>query len=218
MDQEAHPYEPSNAPKPQVHQPRRVPRVAVAVGITAFLGLAGAGVAVAVGGGGGAPAASLSSSSPPSSTSPTIPGRPHRRAGSAARGLGGNVLHGDYTVANGSSYKTVTVQVGQVTAVSSGSITVKSADGYTHSYTIQPSTVVDSQSGGIAAIASKDTVRVEALVQGRSQTATNIVDTTKVGSSRKGFGFGPGRPGGPGGRPGRNGPGGGPGAGPGAAA
>jgi hypothetical protein len=214
MDQEVHPYEPLNASEPPVHQARRVPRVAVAVGITAFLGLAGAGVAVAVGGGSGAPAPSLSSSSPPSSTSPTVPGRPHPRAGFAAGGLGGNVLHGEYTIANGSSYQTVAVQVGQVTAVSSGSITVKSSDGYTHSYTVQPTTIVDSQSGGIAAVASKDTVRVQALVQGRSQIATNIVDTTKVGASRKGFGFGfgfgSGRPGGHGGGPGRNGPGGGP--------
>ena len=93
--------------------------------------------------------------------------------------------------------------------VSKSSITVKSDDGFTQTYTVQSSTVVDSQADGIGAVAGTDTVRIEALVSGTTQTATNIVDTTKIGSSRKGFGYptpaagadgyGPGGPGGPGG-------------------
>jgi hypothetical protein len=115
------------------------------------------------------------------------------------RGLGGNVVHAQYTVKNGTGYKTVAVQVGQVTAVSPKSITVKSADGFIQTYIVETSTIVDSQSGGISAVANTDSVDVQALVQGTTQTATNIVDTTKIGASRKGFGFAPGGPGGPGG-------------------
>jgi hypothetical protein len=112
--------------------------------------------------------------------------------------LGRNVVHGEFTTGSGSSYKTVAVQVGQVMAVSSSSITVKSSDGFTQTYTVEPTTVVDSQSGGISAVTSTDSVTVEALVQGKKQTATDIADTTKVGNSRKGFGLpGSGGGGGP---------------------
>lgn len=193
------------------HLPR-IPRVAVAVGVTAFAGLAGAGLAVAASGGSGtSPGAALSASS--ATTSTTLPAGAHpkvrgpgRFAGPAGLGgfgrlgglggdLGGRVVHGEYTVKNGTTYRTVAMQVGKVTAVSAKSITVKSADGFTQTYVVQTSTVVDSQSGGIAAVAGQDQVRVEALVQGATQTATDIVDTTKIGASRKGFGFGPAAPG-----------------------
>ena len=198
-------YPPGEDDRPR----RRVPRVAVAAGLTAFLALAGAGLAVAASGGGGT-AASLSSSSASSTTS--VPGpAPHHKMGrhgapfGGAR-FGGPVVHGEYTIRDGS---TVAVQVGQVGSVSATAITVVSSDGYTQTYTVQPSTIVDSQSGGISAVAAKDTVRVEAVVNGSTRTATGIIDTTKIGASRKGFGFGDGPPG-PGGAgpmPGPGGPG-----------
>ncbi len=203
MDQQ-HPYDAiGGSPTPPSAPPtRRVPRVAVAVGLTAFLGLAGAGLAFAVGGS-GTPGASLSSSA---TSSTTVAKGAHRFPGPPGRfgpGLGGgNVVHGEYTVRQGTSYKTIIVQVGTVDSVSSSSIVVTSSDGWGQTYVVQSSTVVDSQAGGISAVSAKDTVRLEAVVQGQSQIAVSIVDTTKIGNSRQGFGFGMGRAkGGPGGPP-----------------
>ena len=52
----------------------------------------------------------------------------------------GRVVHGEFTVRTASGYKTVDEQVGAVTAVSSSQITVKSSDGYTHTYKVVSST------------------------------------------------------------------------------
>jgi hypothetical protein len=111
-------------------------------------------------------------------------------------------VHGTITTHTPSGYKTVDVQTGQVTAVSSSSITVKSSDGYTHSYAVTSKTIVDAQAGGISSVEVKDQVSLEATSQNGTDTAVNIVDTTKIGSSRQSFGFGmpkPGNPSAPGG-------------------
>ena len=217
MDQESSPYHSKPDEVPTV-APGRVPRVAIAVGLTALFGLAGAGLAFASGGGGGATGASLSASS--STTAPATPpakgprghlNRPALRFGRGFDGPGGvgggPIVHAVYTVKDGSAYKTYAAQVGQVVTVSTTSITVKSDDGFTQTYAVETSTIVDSQSGGISAVAGTDVVRIEALVSGSTQTATNIVDITKIGASRKGFGYpapaggwkgwGPGGAGGP---------------------
>lgn len=198
MDEQASPYHPAPEAAPAV-PPRRVPRVAIAVGLTALFGLGGAGLAFAAGGGGGTKGPSLSASSSTSTpATPPVKGpggkgpRPAMRFGGAfggPGGFGGQVVHGEYTVKDGSGYKTYAEQVGTVVSANTGSITVMSADGFTQTYTVESSTVVDSQAGGIGAVAAKDTVRIEALVSGTTQTATNIVDTTKIGASRKGFGY-----------------------------
>lgn len=196
MQPEQHPYGPLQEPNP-AKKPRRVPRVAVAAGVTVFLGLAGAGLAFATSGG-GTPAASLSSSSSSSTTPTTVAKSPHPRAGKfggpamLGPGMGlGKVVHGQYTIDVGGTYKTIAVQTGTVAAVSSTSITVTSSDGVSQTFVVDPSTVVDSQANGIGSVQKGDTVNVEALVQGGTMTATNIVDSTKVGSSRKGFGLVP---------------------------
>lgn len=204
MDQQANPYhaEPDPAAAPVTPPSRwKVPRVAVTVGLAAFLGMAGAGVAFAVGGPGGTTSSSGGSSSGSSSGSgssaPTAPG-PGRWDFGAHRGFGpmgggpGAVLHGIYTVKNGTGYKTEQIQLGTVEAGnSSTSITVKSQDGYPQTYAVTSSTVVNSQAGGISTVKSGDQVRVEAVQQGNGYTATDIVDMTQISSSRAGFGFAP---------------------------
>ncbi len=200
MDQDPHPYgalsdpQPSQPEQPPAPRSRRVPRMAIGAGITAFLGLGGAGLAFATGGGGGTPAASFSSSA---STSTTVAQHHHGRFGwggpaMPAMGMAGgrNVIHGEYTIQDGSTFRTITVQSGQVTSVSPTSITVVSPDGVSETYQVQPSTVVDSQAGGISSVAAKDQVRLQGLLQSGKRTATNIVDVTKVGDSRQGFGLG----------------------------
>ena len=201
MDEQPSPYHPAPEAGPPV-APRRVPRVAIAVGLTALFGLGGAGLAFATGGGGVTGPSLSASSSTSTPAAPPVKGPHGNGRGPAMRfggafggpgGFGGQVVHAEYTVKDGSSYKTYAEQVGQVVHVSPTSITVTSADGspngFTQTYAVESSTVVDSQAGGISAVAGKDTVRIEALVSGTTETATNIVDTTKIGASRKGFGY-----------------------------
>lgn len=203
MDHEPNPYrDPSDPAEPATTPPGRgwkVPKVAVSVGLAAFLGMAGAGAAFALGGSGGTSTLSGSSGS---STTPgsggTAPAGPgpgamfrHGGFGGPGPGLGG-VLHGVFTTRNGTGFKTVEVQVGTVdTVTGTSSIKVTSADGYSQTYAIQSSTVVNSQANGISTVKHGDSVRVEAVEQGSGYTATDIVDTTRIGASRQGFGFAP---------------------------
>jgi hypothetical protein len=110
-------------------------------------------------------------------------------------GLGG-AIHGQATVPkSGGGYQTIDVQRGTVTAVSSSSITVKSADGYSASYVVSSSTEVNAQAAGIGTVKVGDTVGVTATVSGKTATAASIIDLTSIRSSRGSFGF----PAGPGG-------------------
>ena len=213
MDQPNNPYgEPTAPAAPEAQPMRRMSRVALGVGLAAFLGMAGAGVAFAVSGG----STSSSSASGSSATNPTTPNGSATTPGGRFRGpagagmgamgmrpMGGKVLYGQYTVevpasSSGSSstptYKTIDVQVGTASVSSDGkSITVTSTDGHSQTYAVVASTIVDAQAGGISTVGKGDTVRIEGLVQGSTVTATNIVDSSKIGSSRQGFGFGPER-------------------------
>jgi hypothetical protein len=105
--------------------------------------------------------------------------------------LGGGVVHGTYTVHNGSGYKTVVVQTGTVSSVSTTQIKVASPDGYTYTYAVIPQTIVNAQAGGISSVSANDQVSVTATPGSPMDTATNIVDTTKLNGSRQFFGYGP---------------------------
>ena len=178
-----------------------MPRALMVGGLTFGLAVGGAGIAFAA----------TSGSSTPSTTVPTkpvVPGPGHRGfwgpgPGPRARfGLGGpagagRVLHGEFTTRKaGGGYQLVKIQVGQVTGVKTTSITVRSADGYTHSYAVTSSTVVDAERDGISSVKTGDQVQVLATTVNGTDTAFNIVDTTRVGAGRKSFGFGarPARP------------------------
>jgi hypothetical protein len=205
-------FEPISSPPPAPPAPRpgrlgRVPRVAMAAGLAAGLGLGGAGIAFA--------ASSSSTSTPgastPSTTAPANGGKPGHGPRGFERGPGGfgrfggfegfgagPVVHGQFTQRTPSGgYQTVEVQTGKVASVNATSIKVTSADGFSHIYTVSPSTVVDAQRDGIASVASGDQVQISATTVKGTDTAANIIDITKVGASRSGFGFGPGGRGGP---------------------
>jgi hypothetical protein len=66
-----------------------------------------------------------------------------------------------------------------VTAVSNTSITVKSQDGFTKSYTVSAGTLVDAQRDGIGSVKVGDAVTVQATVSGGTATATDIADRTE---------------------------------------
>lgn len=215
MDHEHNPYtdpvegattgEPGAA-GPAPRQRHRVSRLSVGAALVAFFAMAGAGVAFAV-----SPSSTKAPSKSPSKVASTqstsgstgsAVTTPHMKGPlgplggprGARFGIGGDVLHGQFTVSTPGGDREVLVQTGHVTAVSSTSITVSSTDKYTHTYTVQSSTIVDSQSGGISTVAVNDQVRLQAVAQGGGDVATNIVDVTKIGSSRKGFGFGGPKP------------------------
>lgn len=101
-------------------------------------------------------------------------------------------IHAQFTVPgpNG-GYETIATQTGTVQSVSSSSVTVKSADGYTQQYVVNSSTLVAADYEGILSVSSGDTVVVEALVSGSTYTAERVVDTTQVQANRGSWAPGP---------------------------
>jgi hypothetical protein len=172
-----------------------------------------AGVAVAALLGGGGAALAMTNSAPPAATPSAVTATPapspsaaqpgmhqgfrHRGGKLAFGGLFG-ALHGQFVVAKpGGGYETVDVQNGKVTAVSSTSITLKSSDGFTKSYAVANSTMVDAQRDGIGSVKAGNQADVLATVSGSNATATSITDMTLLGQSRPGFGSGQGTSGAP---------------------
>jgi hypothetical protein len=102
------------------------------------------------------------------------------------RGFGhgrfGGGIHGQFVVPKpGGGYQTVLTQIGTVQSVSGSSITVKSEDGFTHTYSVNNDTLVAAGDNGIADVAKGDTVRVLAV----GSAAKQVVDVTKVQSLRQ---------------------------------
>ena len=98
-------------------------------------------------------------------------------------GMGG-ALHGEFVVqkADG-TYQTVDMQGGAVTAVSTSAITVKSVDGFTKSYEVTASTIVNAARDGIASVKVGDTVHLGATVTGDKATAVGVLDETTLKAS-----------------------------------
>jgi hypothetical protein len=112
--------------------------------------------------------------------------------GGGAGGIGGllSALHGDFTVSDNGSVVTERLQTGEITAVSATSITAKSTDGYTQTYVINSSTLVDNGDEQVSALKTGTTVTIIAKLSGDSGTATSISDQAATG--RGGFGGAPG--------------------------
>ncbi len=193
---------------------RRSPRLAIAIGVAVAAMLGGAGVAYAASSssaGGKTPSASPSASQVPAPGAGKCPssaarcqvisGMPFRRFGGLPgigfglgfRGLAapGGLVHGQVVIAkpNG-GYEKVDVQRGKVTAVSASSISVRSTDGFSASYTVTSSTIVDAQRDGIGSVKVGNQVSVVATVSGSTATAASIADLTLLQQSRGGFGVG----------------------------
>jgi hypothetical protein len=131
-----------------------------------------------------------SPSASPSAPNSTDPARPQGGPGRHGEfGIGG-ALHGEFVVEkNGGGYETVATQNGQVTAVSKDSITVKSADGYSRTYTVAAETLVNSARDGIASIKTGNTVSVTAVVANSTATATSVNDGTARDAAGQKWGF-----------------------------
>ena len=174
----------------------RRPYVLTGVAVAALLGGAGAALAATNSPGPlASPSAAAATPAPlpmPSGQQPGRPGPGYRRFGGGF-GFGGlfGALHGQLVVAKpGGGYQTVDVQTGQVTAVSTTSITLKSADGFTKSYVVTSSTLVDAQRDGIGSVRAGHQATVLATVSGSTATAASINDLTLLRPGHGGFGSG----------------------------
>jgi hypothetical protein len=174
---------------------RRVVTVAVALGAAAGVGVGATALAGA--------ATSPTTTQPPSkgSNAPAYHGfGGHFRGGPAAfgggfggafgGGPGGGVIHGQYTIKGPKGYETLDERSGTVSAVSdaSGSVwslTVKSADGTSGTFTVNASSSVNGGESGIASVKVGDKVNVVATVSGTKSTATEITDQTTLQANGK---------------------------------
>jgi hypothetical protein len=158
-----------------------------------------AAVAVTTTAGGVAWAASNADPTPSPSVSPSSPSTPdQQKPGGPGKGHGfgrgefalGGALHGEFVVPkDGGGYQTVATQRGEVTAVSKDSITVKSEDGYSRTYTLTEDTLVNAARDGIDDVKTGNTVRVTAVVTDGKATASSVNDGTVRDAARQKWGF-----------------------------
>jgi hypothetical protein len=172
-----------------------------------------AGVAAAADGSGSpSPSSTASPSTSPSPGTTTSPGTPapdekradgdkgHRFGRHGPGGLGalgplgrlgtGAPLHGEFVTPKADGgYQTVRTQRGEVTEVSSSSITIKSEDGFTATYPVTADTLVNAGRDGIAAVQKGDQAQVLAVKDGDKYTAQAIVDLSRLDWLRERFGW-----------------------------
>ena len=177
----------------------RIPVIAGAVVVSFFL--VGLGVAYAQSDSAGTTSTTLPAVvPPPSGQIAPAPAQPHAPGGRLGRGhhgpfgkffgLGGfghlgrgGPLHGEFTIRKpaGNGFQPVAVQTGEVPAVSSSSITVKSEDGFSRTYSVDENTVVGAGRDGIGTVKTGDTVRVAGVVENGQAKAAAILDKTSLG-------------------------------------
>lgn len=109
-------------------------------------------------------------------------GRMHRRGGHHGKGMG---IHGEFTTrAPGGGYQRVATQLGEVTQVSSSSLTVRSEDGFSRTYAVNDSTLVNAGNDGIADVRQGDQVHVTAIVADGNARAVDVRDVTQIKALR----------------------------------
>jgi hypothetical protein len=107
-------------------------------------------------------------------------------------------VHSEYVVLQGSEYVTKAEQLGTVTEVSSGALTVKSSDGFSRSYALAADVLVTNQqqrrqqagnAGAqltVADIVAGGTVRVVATKNGNDYTAASVIVTATTAGGTTG--------------------------------
>lgn len=118
-------------------------------------------------------------------------GPPGAMFGFGFAGLAGGMVHGQVVIAKpGGGYQTLDIQRGKVTAVSTNSISVRSADGFTATYAVTSSTDVDAQRDGIGSVKVGHQISVLGTVNGSKATATSITDLTLLQRNHPAFSYG----------------------------
>ncbi|GGO77297.1 hypothetical protein [Nonomuraea cavernae] len=170
---------------------RRVSRSLLLMATTALVVATGGGVATA---------AALTSPTAPAATSSDTPsatpsGAPSDKKSGKDRGHKWGFhklpIHGEFVVPNDEGgYATFTGQQGEVTAVGQGSVTVKSADGYTKEYTVNDDTRINRRGEGIDTVKAGQKVAIMAKVEGDTATAVVIRDmSARDGKGPEGRGY-----------------------------
>lgn len=207
------------APKRSAGKPWTMKRGLAAAGATVVLAAgAGAGAYALTSSQASSPTAAAGAGGPGAGTQGFAPGMPGSQLGGpaggrmpgqggpndfASGGMGGMpgglsaAVHAEYVVLDGSEYTTKAEQLGTVSDVSSTSVTVKSADGFTRSYALGSDVEVSNtpqrrpQAGtsgtalSVSDIVAGGTVRIVAAKVGSGYTAESvqIVPATATGPS-----------------------------------
>ncbi|MBA3652747.1 MAG: hypothetical protein H0W70_00985 [Actinobacteria bacterium] len=159
---------------------RRVRAWIVASGVAAGATLAGIGVAAAQ-------SDNNTTTTAPAAGATTAPARQagpgrggHGGPGGRHKGPGMGGIHGEFVTAKqGGGYQTIATQVGEVTAVSGSSVTVKSEDGFSKAYSVDDNTMVNAGNNGIDDVKKGDTVHVMAIKDGDKYHAVDVMDQTQ---------------------------------------
>lgn len=144
--------------------------IKTAVAAVAATGVVAAGLYVAV------PASATEPQSSPTVVSPTATDRPgnlrERRRERRLRGV-----HGEATVRRDGGFAKVAWQRGEITAVSGGTVTVRSEDGVVWQWTVDGSTTVrrNGAQSSPSALAVRDRVVVAGPSDGRTRTARRVI-------------------------------------------
>jgi len=190
-DETSEHHDGSGAPPPEqdvlaAGSTRRRPwgRTAIVLTVVAGLGLAAGGVAIASGDS-GTPKPSASPAPDGDGPPPHGPFIGEFGPGDALFGPGlglvGPAIHGEMTVPReGGGYQTVHIQRGKVTSVDHSSITVKSDDGFTDTYTVDDKSLIDAGRDGIDSVKTGHTVSLTAWSVGGTDTVRQLVDATLV--------------------------------------
>lgn len=147
--------------------------LATALSTVALAGVVGIGVA----------SADPTTSPSPGASASATPGATAKpdKAGKHAKGdLARRALHGEVTL-GGKQHKVVDFQRGTVSSVSATAISVESKDGYSATYVVDAKTKVRQakEQAAIGDVKKGDKVRVVAVKDGSTVTATRIADRTK---------------------------------------
>jgi hypothetical protein len=95
--------------------------------------------------------------------------RPHKDGHRGHKGLGHRALHGEMTVrARDGAFRTIATQLGDVTAITATSVTVRSEDGFVRTY------VRDAKTKVADGVAAGTNVRVMALVENGVARAVRV--------------------------------------------
>jgi hypothetical protein len=192
---------------PEPRPPRRVRRRTLLAGLATVAVLAATATGVALASDTPTPSPSGSATARPSPDRPGAPdgthrqGAPGKRGGFGLRGggLGGlagpmGALHGEFVVPKqGGGYQTLVVQHGTVGSVSTSTVTVKSADGYSATYAVSADTLVNAARDGIGSVKKGDDVSLVAAQKSGNDSVLQIVDLTQFKGLRDRLGPGGGR-------------------------
>jgi hypothetical protein len=142
---------------------------------TKALVISGVAVVALVGGGIGVADAAGTPTTPQQPTATTAQNHPAKKK---HRSLASRIEHGQLTL-DGKRHRVIDIQRGTVQAITPTSITVRSADGFVGTYTLDGQTKVrkDKKPSSINQVTTNDRVRVLATVNGPAATANRIADS-----------------------------------------